>query len=106
MPGTRVGQSAEVSAGSAVLRSVPPGEIWAGSPAVFVGAARHLWPDRRAPRRPGWVAVYGVTAVLLSCLPLVAAASGLLVIWVGVARRGDAGRGGRRARCAGCRSAR
>ena len=74
-PGTRVGQSAEVSAGSAVLRSVPPGEIWAGSPAVFVGAARHLWPDRRAPRRPGWVAVYGVTAVLLSCFPLVAAAS-------------------------------
>ena len=73
-----------MSAGSAVLRSVPPGEIWAGSPAVFVGAARHRWPDRRAPRRPGWVAAYGVTAVLLSCLPLVAAASGLLVIWVGV----------------------
>ena len=37
-PGTRVGQRAEVAAGSAVLAPVPPGESWAGSPAVFVGA--------------------------------------------------------------------
>jgi non-ribosomal peptide synthetase-like protein len=83
-PGTRVGQRAEVAAGSAVLGPVPPGEGWAGSPAVFVGPARHRWPDRRAPRGSRWVGVYGMTAALLACFPLVAAGCGLLVMWVGV----------------------
>lgn len=84
MPGTRVGQDAEVRAGSAVLHSVPPGEMWAGSPAEFVRPARHDWPERRAPRSPAWVAVYGATAVVLAGLPLVAGACGLAVLSRGV----------------------
>ena len=48
------------------------------------GPARHRWPDRRAPRGSGWVGVYGLTAALLACFPLVAAGCGLLVVWAGV----------------------
>ena len=95
-PGTRVGQGSEVAAGSAVLESVPPGETWAGSPAVFTGPARRAWPDRSAPRRRGWVALYGLGAALLAAMPLVAAAAGLAVIGSGVldtASRGEAATG-------------
>ncbi|HEX5333537.1 MAG TPA: Pls/PosA family non-ribosomal peptide synthetase [Cellulomonas sp.] len=91
-PGIRVGQGAEIPAGSAVLVSVPPGERWTGSPATFAGPARHDWPHRRAPRAPGWVAVYGLTAVVLGALPLVAGACGLAVVGLGV--RGSATLGG------------
>ncbi|RMI07021.1 non-ribosomal peptide synthetase, partial [Cellulomonas triticagri] len=68
-PGVRVGQGAQVAAGSAVLRSVAPGEIWAGSPAAFAGPANEAWPAGRAPRGRRWVAVYGVTAAALAALP-------------------------------------
>ncbi|PVU84280.1 amino acid adenylation protein, partial (plasmid) [Cellulomonas sp. WB94] len=83
-PGIRVGQGAEIPAGSAVLVSVPPGELWTGSPAVFAGPARRDWPHRRAPRAPGWVAVYGLTAAVLGALPLLAGACGLAVVGLGV----------------------
>jgi non-ribosomal peptide synthetase-like protein len=83
-PGIRVGQGAEITAGSAVLVSVPPGELWTGSPAVFAGPAQRDWPHRRAPRAPTWVAVYGLTAALLGALPLLAGACGLVVVGRGV----------------------
>src|SRR5450830_638665 len=83
-PGIRVGQGAEITAGSAVLVSVPPGELWTGSPAVFAGPAQHDWPHRRAPRAPAWVAVYGLTAAVLGALPLIAGACGLAVVGLGV----------------------
>jgi non-ribosomal peptide synthetase-like protein len=83
-PGIRVGQGAEITAGSAVLVSVPPGELWTGSPAVFAGPAQRDWPHRRAPRAPAWVAVYGVTAAVLGALPLIAGACGLAVVGLGV----------------------
>ena len=44
------------------------------------GKARHPWPDHRPPRAPLWVAIYGVTSVLLGALPLVALGAGLAVI--------------------------
>jgi non-ribosomal peptide synthetase-like protein len=83
-PGIRVGQGAEITAGSAVLASVPPGELWTGSAAVFAGPSRHDWPRRRASRAPAWVAVYGLTAAILGALPLIAAACGLGVVGLGV----------------------
>ncbi len=79
-PGTRIGQGAEIAPGSAVLQSVPPGELWTGSPAVFDGPAPGQWPAERAPRGRRWVAVYGVTASVLAALPVVAALCGLLVV--------------------------
>ncbi|MGV8977764.1 MAG: Pls/PosA family non-ribosomal peptide synthetase [Cellulomonas sp.] len=87
-PGIRVGQGAEIPAGSAVLVSVPPGELWTGSPAAFAGPARRSWPHRRAPRAPAWVAVYGLTAAVLGALPVIAGACGLAVVALGV--RGSA----------------
>jgi non-ribosomal peptide synthetase-like protein len=79
-PGVRVGQGAQVAAGSAVLVSVPPGETWAGSPAAFDGPAGEHWPTGRAPRSRRWVTVYGVTAAVLAALPVLAATCGLLVV--------------------------
>ncbi len=80
LPGARVGQDAEVTAGSAVSGSVPPGELWGGSPCTRLGVAHGDWPQRRPARRVGWVPAYAVTAGLLACLPLVSAAAGLAVL--------------------------
>jgi len=79
-PGVRVGQGAEIAPGSGVLVSVPPGELWVGSPAAFEGPAREHWPHRRAPRGRRWVGIYGLSAGVLAALPVVAAACGLLVV--------------------------
>ena len=57
-----------------MVGKVKNGQYWKGSPAVKSGKARHPWPDHRPPRAPLWVAVYGVTSVLLGGLPLVALA--------------------------------
>jgi non-ribosomal peptide synthetase-like protein len=52
LPGARIGQDAEVTAGSVVEGSVPPGERWGGSPAVRLGVARHRWPVTGRPGLP------------------------------------------------------
>lgn len=79
-PGSRVGQGAEVAPGTVVTGSVPPGELWVGSPAAFAGPARERWPHRRPPRGRRWVAVYGVSAGVLAALPLAAVGVGLAVV--------------------------
>ena len=82
-PGSRIGQDSQVTAGASVFGPVPPGELWAGSPAVFTGPARHDWPERTpasAARDRLWVAGYGVSAAVLAMLPLVAGLLGLAVI--------------------------
>jgi non-ribosomal peptide synthetase-like protein len=82
LPGAVVGKNADVAPGSAVVGKVKNGQYWKGSPAVKSGKARHPWPDRRPPRAPLWVAVYGVTSVVLGALPLAALAVGLgLIGW-------------------------
>ena len=89
LPGARVGQDAEVAPGSGVAGSVPPGELWAGSPATRVGVAHRDWPQQRPPRRVRWVPIYLVTSAALACLPLASAAAGLAVLWP--ALRGSVG---------------
>ena len=84
LPGAVVGKNADVAAGSAVIGKVKNGQYWKGSPAVKSGKARHPWPEQRPPRALGWVAVYGVTSVLLGGLPLVALGAGLAVIGWGI----------------------
>lgn len=84
LPGTTVGKNADVAPGSAVTGKVKNGQYWKGSPAVKSGKARHPWPDHRPPRAPVWVAMYGVTSILLGGLPLVALAAGLAVIGWGI----------------------
>ncbi|WP_111508045.1 Pls/PosA family non-ribosomal peptide synthetase [Mycobacterium kyogaense] len=85
LPGAVVGKNADVAPGSGVVGKVKNGQYWKGSPAVKSGKAKHPWPDHRPPRAPVWVAVYGVTSMLLGALPLAALAAGLAVIGWAVA---------------------
>ena len=80
LPGAVVGKNADVAPGSGVVGKVKNGQYWKGSPAVKSGKARHPWPDHRPRRAPLWVAVYGVTSILLAGLPLLALGVGLAVI--------------------------
>lgn len=78
--GTRVGQEAVVAPGSAVIGTVPPGELWAGSPAVSVGRARHTWPEQKLDKARGWVAGYAVMAAVLGGLPVISALCGVALM--------------------------
>ncbi len=80
LPGATVGKDADVAAGSGVVGRVKKGQYWKGSPAVKSGKARHPWPEHRPGRAPLWVAVYGLTSMLLGALPLAALGAGLAVI--------------------------
>ncbi|MBX7449514.1 amino acid adenylation domain-containing protein [Mycolicibacterium sp. 3033] len=80
LPGAVVGKNADVAPGSGVVGKVKNGQYWKGSPAVKSGKAKHPWPDHRPPRALHWVAVYGLTSMLLAALPLAALAVGLAVI--------------------------
>jgi non-ribosomal peptide synthetase-like protein len=84
LPGAVVGKNADVAPGSGVVGKVKNGQYWKGSPAVKSGKARHPWPDHRPPRAPLWVAMYGVTSILLAGVPLLALAVGLAVVGWGV----------------------
>ncbi len=80
LPGAVVGKDADVAAGSAVVGKVKNGQYWKGSPAVKSGKARHPWPDHRPPRAVHWVAVYGLSSMVLGALPLVSLGAGLAVL--------------------------
>ncbi|MDX1889836.1 Pls/PosA family non-ribosomal peptide synthetase [Mycolicibacterium sp. 050158] len=88
LPGAVIGKNADVAPGSGVVGKVKAGQYWKGSPAVKSGKARHPWPDERPPRAPIWVAMYGITSILLGAVPLLALGAGLAV--VGWAVRGTA----------------
>ena len=84
LPGAIVGKNADVAPGSGVRDKIKNGQYWKGSPAEKSGRVNHPWPDERPVRRSHWVAVYGLTSLLLGALPLVAVATGLAVIGVAV----------------------
>ena len=84
LPGAVVGKNADVAPGSGVVGKVKSRQYWKGSPAVKSGRVKHPWPDERPARGRHWVAVYALTSVLLSGLPLLALAAGVAVIVVGV----------------------
>ncbi|MBF6329502.1 Pls/PosA family non-ribosomal peptide synthetase [Nocardia transvalensis] len=82
LPGAVVGKSAVVAPGSAVFGKVKAGQEWAGSPAVKVGKADYPWPSSTPPRAAGWVAVFGITSMILAALPVLGlAAGGALIAW-------------------------
>ena len=80
LPNAVIGKNADVAPGSGVIGKVKAGQYWKGSPAMKSGKARHPWPDERPRRAPFWVAVYGVTSVLLGGVPLVALGAGLALL--------------------------
>jgi non-ribosomal peptide synthetase-like protein len=78
-PGAIVGKNADVAPGSGVIDKIKNNQYWKGSPAVKSGKAHHPWPDERPARKSQWVAMYGLTSLVLAGLPLIAVASGLAV---------------------------
>ncbi len=80
LPGASIGKNADVAAGSGVIGKVKNGQYWKGSPAAKSGKARHPWPQERPARAPVWVAVFGITSILLGALPLAGLAAGLAVL--------------------------
>ncbi|NUS08932.1 MAG: amino acid adenylation protein, partial [Nonomuraea sp.] len=80
LPGARVGKNAQIAPGSAVSGTVPPGERWAGVPAFRQGKPRRSRPAERAARSRPWVILYGVSALVLSLLPVAAAGAALAVL--------------------------
>ncbi|MFF7188261.1 Pls/PosA family non-ribosomal peptide synthetase [Streptomyces sp. NPDC008222] len=78
-PGARVGKRAEVAPGSAVAGQIPTGQRWAGAPAVKLGKAKRNWPKERPGRGTWWRAMYGVSGLALTALPVPAGAAALLV---------------------------
>jgi len=85
-PGAEIGRNAEIAHGSWVNGPVPDGESWAGSPAVGLRRAVHDWPPA-PPRKPWWLAGYGLTSVAFWLLPAVA---GLPPVWWAYHCLGDA----------------
>ena len=80
LPGAIVGRQSEVAAGSAVIGKVKARQHWAGSPAVKSGKAEHPWPVERPKRRGYWVALYGLSSLVLASIPLVSLGAGLAVL--------------------------
>ncbi|MFI5775926.1 Pls/PosA family non-ribosomal peptide synthetase [Nocardia sp. NPDC051570] len=82
LPGAVVGKNAVVAPGSAVFRKVKAGQEWAGSPAVKVGKAEYPWPSVTPPRAARWVAVFGLTSMVLAAMPIIGlGAGGALIAW-------------------------
>ena len=85
-PGAKIGKNARVQAGSGVAAKVPTGELWAGAPARRLGKTpKSDKTDKtvlmnRPARTAGWSAAYGLTAVLLSTMPLLAALPSLMIL--------------------------
>jgi amino acid adenylation domain-containing protein len=80
LPGADVGPEAVVVAGSAVGGAVPRRQTWAGSPAAKVARGRQTWPPEPAARAPLWLLAYGVAALLLAGLPLLAVTGAVLCL--------------------------
>lgn len=86
LPGAVVGKNADVAPGSGVVDKIKNGQYWKGSPAAKSGRVNHPWPDERPAPRSHWVAMYGLTSLVLAGLPLLAVATGLTVIGFAVHR--------------------
>lgn len=82
LPGTKIGKNAEIAPGSAVYGKVKAEQHWAGSPAVKVGKALHGWPDHTPPRAAHWVAIFGITSMLLAAVPILGLGTGgAMIAW-------------------------
>jgi non-ribosomal peptide synthetase-like protein len=83
MPGSVVGDGAEVEPGSVVDGEVPAGERWAGSPAQRVGLAGDRWPaGPAAPASTPWRQrlLFGAGLLAQTLLPIVAFAPAVATV--------------------------
>ena len=75
LPGADIGAGAEIEGGSRVDGRIAPWEVWAGSPAEFVGLPDRTWP---APveRSTFWSFVYSVSLFGIGAFPFIAGLPG------------------------------
>ncbi len=78
VPGADVGRFSEVAPGSGVYGVIPDGQRWSGSPAGRVGRAEKR-ADERPPHKRFFALAYGLMAVLIAALPVIATAAGVAV---------------------------
>ena len=84
-PGSRIGHDAEVAPGSFVAGTVPAGQDWAGSPAERRAKdARGPWSTKAPPAESAWLVAYGLTALLVTALPGIAAVAAAFVLYPAV----------------------
>ncbi|WP_328808478.1 Pls/PosA family non-ribosomal peptide synthetase [Nonomuraea montanisoli] len=79
LPGARIGKNAQIAPGSSVNGPVPGGQRWAGAPAVRRGKATARSAERPARHRR-WSVFYGLSALVLSMIPAIAALPGLAIV--------------------------
>ncbi|MFI9273082.1 Pls/PosA family non-ribosomal peptide synthetase [Kitasatospora sp. NPDC052896] len=87
MPGARVGEGAEVAAGSCVLGEVPAHESWHGSPARATGDPAPAGENRPGPedrRSRRWDLAYALALPGLGLVPLLAAVPALAICFPAV----------------------
>jgi non-ribosomal peptide synthetase-like protein len=90
--GTKVGDGAEVAAGSAVLENVGPGEFWSGAPAIRASRnTRGPWADAAPQNRRRWLLAYVLAGIGIGALPLVAGLIALGVLAAPVRAAGSLG---------------
>ncbi|WP_232318075.1 Pls/PosA family non-ribosomal peptide synthetase [Neomicrococcus aestuarii] len=79
MPGSVVGDFADVHAGSAVEGHVKGGFAYAGSPARRSGKAKTPWPETAAPG--GWwrTALFGAASAVLAMVPFISVVAAIAV---------------------------
>ncbi|MEU5125271.1 Pls/PosA family non-ribosomal peptide synthetase [Streptomyces mobaraensis] len=87
MPGSSLGDGAELAPGACLDGHVPAGETWVGSPARPDAAAHHAsgpvrpaedWPAPRRERSRRWATAYALALFGMPLLPLLAAAPALV----------------------------
>ena len=78
--GSRVGKAAEIAPGSTVFGKVKAGGRLSGCPAVRIGDARGPW-EKRPRSRPIFTALYAMTGVGISLLPIIAIVIAGAVLW-------------------------
>ncbi|MCS4536127.1 Pls/PosA family non-ribosomal peptide synthetase [Corynebacterium sp. HS2168-gen11] len=77
-PDCTIGELAHIEAGSALRAgtTVPAYKRFSGSPAHKTGRAHHRFPSEHAPHGKIWVPIFGLSAMLLAALPLIAITAG------------------------------
>ncbi|WP_422115465.1 Pls/PosA family non-ribosomal peptide synthetase [Brachybacterium sp. UNK5269] len=80
-PGAAIGRGAEIAPGSAVLGTVPAGEVWSGSPAEPQGIARGPWSPDAPPRKPLWLPAYWLLSFVIAALPAASLLTGAAVLF-------------------------
>ncbi|MBD2760487.1 amino acid adenylation domain-containing protein [Yimella sp. cx-573] len=77
-PGSVVGRGSDVAPGSGVFGVIPDDEAWSGAPATKLASLKPREVER-PPHRPFFAAAYGLLALLIAALPVIATEAAIYV---------------------------